>query len=107
MFNRILPEPVTIYKYDKLITGLIPGLIVPILAIFLFYIAKFNDLTFEAYFNYIKSPGILSPILSLGIVFNLVVFYLFINRNYNRAARGVILATILYGIPIIIAKFFL
>ncbi len=107
MFKNLNSEPTTIYKYDKLITGLVPGILVPILAIFLFYIAKFNDLTPEAYFNYIKSPGILAPILSLGIVFNLLVFYLLINRDYYRAARGVILATILYGIPIIIAKFFL
>jgi hypothetical protein len=44
--------------------------------------------------------------MSLGVVVNLFVFFLFIYRHYYVAARAVILASILYAIPIVVLKFF-
>ena len=38
---------------------------------------------------------------------NLFEFFLFISRNYDRAARAVIFATIIYSIPILVVKFLL
>lgn len=107
MLNRILNEPVTIYKYDRFITGFIPGMIAPLLGVLLFYVAKFNHLTIQQYLDYIKMPFIFSPIMSLGVVMNLFVFFLFIQRNYYRSARAVIFACILYSIPILWVKFFM
>lgn len=107
MLNKILNEPVTIYRYDKFITGFIPGMIAPILGVLLFYVAKFNDYLFEEYIRLVMSPEIFSPMMSLGVVMNLFVFFLFISRNYYRAARAVIFATIIYSIPILVVKFLL
>ncbi len=107
MLNKIINEPVTIYKYDKFITGFIPGLLAPLLGVCLFYIAKFNYMPFENYLRYVMKPQIFPPMFSLGVVMNLFVFFLFVSRNYYRAARAVIFASILYSIPILVVKFLL
>jgi len=107
MLNRILNEPVTLYRYDKFIVGFIPGMIAPLLGVVLFYAAKFNHLTFQEYLVFVKLPYIFSPMMSLGVVMNLFVFFLFISRDYYRAARAVIFSCILYSIPILWVKFFM
>jgi hypothetical protein len=106
MLNKILNEPVTIYRYDKFIVGFIPGMLAPLLGVVLFYVAKFNHLSFAEYLTFVKMPHIFSPMMSLGVVMNLFVFFIFIQRNYYRAARAVIFACILYSIPILWVKFF-
>jgi len=82
-------------------------MIAPLLGVLLFYVAKFDHLTFAEYLSYIKMPFIFSPMMSLGVVLNLFVFFIFIQRNFYRAARAVIFACILYSIPILIVKFFM
>lgn len=103
----MLNEPVTIYRYDKFLTGFVPGIIAPWLGVVLFYAAKFSYMPFTNYMKLVFTPTIFSPMMSLGVVMNLFVFFLFISRNYYVAARAVILASILYAIPILIVKFLL
>ncbi|MBX2904341.1 MAG: hypothetical protein KF872_12405 [Chitinophagales bacterium] len=105
MLKKILSEPVTIYRYDKFITGFIPGIVAPWLGVVLFYVAKFSYMPFTNYMKFVFMPPIFSPMLSLGVVMNLFVFFLFISRNYYVAARAVMLASILYAIPILVVKF--
>jgi hypothetical protein len=107
MLNKVFNEPVTIYRYDKFITGFIPGLVAPWLGVVLFYAAKFSYMPFANYMKFVFNPTIFSPMMSLGVVMNLFVFFLFISRNYYVAARAVILASILYAIPILVVKFLL
>lgn len=107
MLNKILNERSSIYRYDKFISGFILGLIAPWLGVLLFYVAKFSYMPFSEYMNYVFNPRVFAPLLSLGIVMNLMVFFIFIWRNYYVSARAVILASILYIIPIVVAKFFL
>jgi hypothetical protein len=101
MFN---PTP-TIYKWDRFWVGFLPGLIAPLLSPVFFYAIKFHYYTIPEYLHYLKVPSIISPMLSFGALINGFIFFLLIRINYHNAARGVIGATILYGIPIIITKF--
>jgi hypothetical protein len=96
-----------IYKYDRLILGAVLGLIGPIVGIFLFYLARFSDHSPVAFINMLKAPVLLSPMLSLGCVANLFIFFLLLRFNHNNAARGVVLATLVYIIPVVYTKFFL
>jgi hypothetical protein len=102
MFN---PTP-TIYKYDRFIYGFIPGMIAPLIVLCLIYLLAFNYMSVKVFLTYLSKPVMLSPSLSLGVVLNLFIFFPLIQKNYYNAGRGVIGATILYGIPIIISKFF-
>lgn len=107
MLDRLFNPTPTFYKWDRFWVGFVPGLIGPLVGILLFYFMKFSGQTFGYYMHLVKSPTVLSPLLSFGVIINLFIFFPFIWNNYYNAARGVIGATILYFIPIVITKFIL
>lgn len=107
MLDRILNPTRTIYKWDVFWTGFVPGLICPLLAFVFFYILQMGKMDLQYYIATVKSYEMLSKILSFGCIINLGVFFAFISKDYYNAARGVILATILYAIPVLIFKFIL
>jgi hypothetical protein len=105
MLDRILNPTPTFYKWDKFGVGFFPALLLPLLAFVFFYLLQIQQMSFEVYLQTVKTPSMLSKILSFGCIINLAVFFIFISRDYYNAARGVIAATVLYGIPVVIAKF--
>lgn len=107
MLERILNPTPTFYKWDKFWVGFFPAILLPLLSFVFFYLLQMNDMPLAVYLQTVKTPDMLSKILSFGCIINLGIFFLFISRDYYNAARGVIGATILYGIPIVIAKFIL
>lgn len=107
MLDRMFNHAPAFHRRDKGLIGLIPGLILPLAVIPVFYFSQFSYKSFAAYLLMVKQPLILSPMLSLGLILNLFLFFAFITADYYNAARGVIYSTILYGIPIIFIKFFL
>lgn len=105
MLDRMFNQQNTIYKWDKISIGFLCGLLGTVIGVLLFYVAKSGEVTFEEYLKMLQNKTFLSPILSLGCVVNMFVFFLFLRKDYYNAARGVILATFLWAIPIIWAKF--
>ena len=80
---------------DHMVTGVVSGLVLPTLA--MYFILKF-------YLNlsliYIVKNPFFSPLvdsLKGAIFFNLILFFGFYWLKWDKAAKGVILATILYG----------
>jgi len=107
MLDKLFNPSPTIHKWDRFWVGFIPGMICPLLVFLFFYLIKYSNLSFPEYLNLVKNPTVLSPMLSLGAIINLFLFFPLMSFNYFNAGRGVIGATILYGIPIIITKFIL
>lgn len=107
MVERLFNQTPTIYKWDKFFIGLIPALVLPLLSFAFFYLFQMQVMTFEAYLKTMLYPTIVAKILSFGCIINLGLFFIFISRDYYNSARGVIAATILWGIPILYAKFFM
>ena len=105
MLDKFFNPTRTIYKWDRFWVGFIPGLIGPLLGITFFYAYKFSDISFQSYLQMAQKPVVLSPLLSLGVILNLFIFFPFIWNDRYNAARGVIGATIIYFIPILITKF--
>lgn len=94
-------------KFNNQKIGLISGLLVPVIAIFIFYL--FNNYrfgSFEYFVNHFVMLHLASHIVSLSVLPNMAVFYLFIKKNFLYSARGVVLSTMIYGLIIIILKFF-
>ncbi|MCU0441316.1 MAG: hypothetical protein MUE96_02870 [Bacteroidia bacterium] len=90
---------------DSLILGLIMGIILPVLGVLGFYYSKFAAVDLAQFVQVATKHKVLSPMLSLCAVLNLATFFLFLNKNYYLVARGIILATIIYGVTIVILKF--
>lgn len=82
---------------DRILLGLIPGLIAPFLIVFLFWIFRFHYLRLEEFIQQAVFLKIQFKIIALGVFFaDLALFYLFLHLNKNNASKGVIMAVFLY-----------
>ena len=89
----------------QLIKGTIVGIIAPIAA-FVVYVAFFTeDADPLGMYHKIVARDKLSHVMSLSVMINLLIFFMNIKTHRDQEARGVLLATILYGISIAIIKF--
>ncbi len=90
----------------EVIKGTCVGIIAPIAA-FVVYVAFFTEASDPiATFRKIISIDKLSHVISLSVIINLLIFFMNINTNRENQARGILLATILYGFIIVFVKFF-
>ena len=89
----------------QLIKGTIAGIIAPIAA-FVVYVAFFTENSDPiGMYNQLVAMDKLSHALSLSVLINLLLFFMNIKTSRDETARGILLATILYGIAIAIIKF--
>ena len=89
----------------QLLKGAVIGIIAPIAA-FVVYVAFFTKNADPiGMFNQLVAMNKLAHAMSLSVLINLLIFFMNIKTNRDEAARGILLATILYGITIAIIKF--
>lgn len=91
-------------KANSIVAGLFTGLIMPVLAFFVYYKFFFGYMNFEKFYNQIFIYAV-SQIISLCLIINLAVFFIFIQLEFYYACRGIILASFLYGGVIVYLKF--
>ncbi len=91
-------------RFDTLLTGLIPALILPALTLLGFWIIK-SDRGFIDFLSYFQKMKMLSKVVSLTAIPNLLLFFVFIWTKRNFSARGVIFATLLLAFVMLILKF--
>ncbi len=90
-------------KFNTLLTGLIPALVLPSLTLLVFWLIK-SDRGFVDFLGYFQEMKMLSKVVSLTAIPNLLLFFLFIWTNRNFSARGVIFATFLLAFVMLILK---
>lgn len=90
-------------RFNTLLTGLIPALVLPVLTVLGFWIIK-SDRGLVDFLQQFQQMGMLSKIVSLAAIPNLLLFFLFIWTNRNFSARGVIFATFLLAFLMLILK---
>ena len=95
-----------INKLNNLWIGLAAGIIFPVIALTCYYFARYSDLSVRDFFAVYKNLGILTHIISLSVLPDLLVFFLFIRRNLLKSARGVLLATFLFTFVVLCIRFF-
>ncbi|HYX07088.1 MAG TPA: hypothetical protein VE912_10190 [Bacteroidales bacterium] len=87
--------------------GLAGGLIVPVIVLFLVFFIKFDDYSLGQYFYFLFRMQVLTNVLSLCVIPNLALFFIFIWINKMMSARGVLLATFIFAFLIFGIKFLL
>ncbi len=93
-------------KLNSQYIGIISGLAMPILTLFLFWQYNINRFpTIKSIFQDLQLEGAYIKLLSLCIIPNLLIFFIFIHYKKDISAKGVLLATMLYTFAIIILKF--
>jgi hypothetical protein len=94
------------YK-DNLRFGLVLGFIAPILAMFLYYIIQFRNLATIGEFIHIilVQRTLLTALVSVSLVANAAIFTLYINKRKDRTAKGIFIATCIYGVSSLLWKY--
>lgn len=95
------------FKKDRLATGIILGLVFPLLGLLLFKMIKLKELSVKEAFQYMlyqPGHGLLTVALSLSLLLNALVFTLFINNGRDNIAKGLFISTVLFGVAILIMK---
>ena len=97
-------------KYNKLSIGLLVGLIGPMIGLMIYglYYSGTNDVSLGYFLNnfFFGNRMLVAPILSLSLLFNILPFYFFLNRQHYIAGRGILLSFFLYAIVIVYFRFF-
>jgi hypothetical protein len=85
--------------------GLIAGLLVPLMALVVFYFVSSPGSTVPEFIEIIVSRKKLSSLISLSVVPDLLVFFIFIWLNYLYSARGILAAVFILALIVVLTKF--
>ncbi|BDX38987.1 hypothetical protein CYCD_23420 [Tenuifilaceae bacterium CYCD] len=92
-------------KFNALAIGFISGLLLPVLTLFVIYFSVYSGKSFMAFIEISWIQKSLSRILSLSMLPNLGLFFIFIWTNKLKSAQGVLGTTIILAFIIIILRF--
>ena len=92
-------------RYNNIRVGLVLGLLAPLLGFLIVYLVAFRGLSFMEYLELLSYRNKLSSLISLSVVPNLLLFFIFIWLNYLYSARGVLASTLFFAVIVIITKF--
>jgi hypothetical protein len=94
-------------KYDKMMTGVITGFILPFLTVFIIFLfAKGNPGLFN-WLKRIKEANIVTHVITLCVFPNVFIFFLFNHFDMLRASRGILGVTIFWAVIVFGVKFLL
>lgn len=93
-------------RFDSVLVGMICGIIGPVIGFFLYYYIFRHEPTLEGFWNIAIQRSNIPKVMSLSVIANLLIFFLFVRSNRLLASRGVLLGTFLWIIPIIYYRFF-
>ena len=88
----------------SIFTGFLTGLAANIAGILL-YISLFSETDIDTTLKNAVQNDYLGKIIALGAILNFVPFFVFLKKNQNYHARGVLLATVFVAILVAISKF--
>lgn len=98
-----------IFKKDNFIFGFIMGLAAPLLGFLIFKYSKLQTLSFKEAWQYmLYQPGhnLLTVAISLSLMANAVLFTIYINSHIDKTAKGIFVATLIYGLTALTLKTF-
>lgn len=89
----------------EILIGLILGLIANASGSYL-YIYFFSDYGFKETIENALIQDVFGNIIALGAILNLFVFFIFLKKDQFYRARGVVLATVIAAIIVLLTKFY-
>ena len=93
-------------KKDVAFLGFIIGLLAPLLGLFIVCYIWAKESDFGKFINRILHDHDLEfKVVSLSLIINLVPFLLFSNKRRDQSAKGVLIATMLYFVYLILIKY--
>jgi hypothetical protein len=92
----------------ELLIGLTLGVISNLAGsyLYIFFLSEIKELSVDSTLEVTLEQGMLGNIIALGALLNFVVFFVFLKKGQYYRARGVVLATLIAAIIILISKFY-
>jgi hypothetical protein len=91
-------------RFNTLLTGTISGILLPVMVYFLLYYAKIQDIRFTLFSHHLIIGNIIPVILSHCILPNLVLFFIYNGLDWLKAAKGVLITTVILTVFIFAIK---
>ena len=91
-------------KFDKIWVGIVTGIVLPLIVVGIFYLSSYSYITVPQFLRKMVFASIILKLLSLCAVINLGAFFLFYRVQHDKAARGVIFATMVLAFVVVIDK---
>lgn len=91
-------------KFDKIWVGIIAGIVLPLVVMGLFYLSSYSYITVPQFLRKMVFGAIILKLLSLCAVINLGAFFLFYRIEHDKAARGIIFATMILAFVVVVDK---
>jgi hypothetical protein len=92
-------------KYDNILTGLITGLIFPIIVGLVIYIFSHGNQSLHSYLVRISDSKIITHSITLCVFPNIILFLIFNRLDMLGATRGVLAITIVWAVIVFGVKF--
>jgi len=95
-----------IFKKDNLKFGILLGILGPLLAMLLYYLGVFSGtINLTEYFYVLRTnKQLLTAISSISLLANAILFTVYINTHRDKTAKGIFVATLIYGIAVLVYK---
>lgn len=80
------------------------GILIPFIISLVVFIETNPNLSYKDYFNIYLHGQLLAAILSLSLLGNLALFFLFLKLEREMISRGIVASTLLVGAVILVLK---
>ncbi len=90
-------------KFNSLTLGLALGLVVPVLSFTLLYFIRYDFLSFSEFLHVVIEKNI--QVVSISIIPNVLIFFLFTGRGFLSSAKGILIATVIFTGLIFLMRF--
>jgi hypothetical protein len=91
-------------KFDKILYGVLSGLLLPVMTGLIIFLFTAGGLNLAQYLVKIFLANIITHAISLCVFPNILIFFLFIQFDMLKAARGVLGMTIVWAVTVFIVK---
>lgn len=85
-------------RYDKLSTGMIAGLLIPLLTALMIFLFSKSDPSLSEWLSKMADADLATKMITLCVIPNVLIFLIFNHFDMLRAARGVLGLTIAWAV---------
>jgi hypothetical protein len=83
-----------IKRFDTLATGIISGVILPVVVYFILYHSKIRDVRFTLFSHHLVIGNIVPVIISHCVLPNLILFFIYNGLDWLQASKGILGSTV-------------